>query len=263
MLHLRAYRNFPDVFTDRREQRYLTPRELEEVAAMAGPAVRSPWLLTRLTAKGAVQRFLSSRHDHWVPENALDVQGPTPVDGRCSRLHVTPDGVYGERGFPALTVRVSMCESTVFCATEPARNGKHVAVALQAIDSGFPFFLDEPLAEEEIARLADAEEELRNGHVAASIAVKRAVLSALGLERAGVDPTEIIVGPIEYGQPVRLRAPADLIGRRRIFAWSDVVPSLACAYAAILDADYADTSPIKADLEWVVDPHKEPPRRVL
>jgi hypothetical protein len=256
MLHFRTIRHFPEVFSDRREQRYLTPQEATELAELKGPAARSPWLLTRLAAKGLVQHFLSEHHDLWIPENAIGIRGVGTRDGHCDRLQVLADGPFEHR-LPDLVVRAVSAENTVLCAVEPDARGKRFALAVQPIDAGFPFFLDEPLSEEEVMRLADIEEEFRNGQVAASLAIKRALLSALTLEKAGVDEAEFVVGPIEYGQPVGIRGPRDLIGRRRVFAWADIVPPLAVAYVAVLDPGFDLTSAnLHSDVSWFVDPHK-------
>lgn len=255
MLHVRTFRHFPEVFSDRREQRYLTPEEAAELAGLKGPAARAPWLLTRLTAKGLVQHYLSQRHDLWIPENALGIRGNPPREGQCARLQVVPDGPYESR-VPDIVLRAVAGENTVLCAVEGATRGKRFSLAVQPIDAGFPFFLDEPLSEEEVMRLADIEEEFRNGHVAASLALKRAVVSALTLEHANVDETELVVGPLEYGQPVGIRAPEDLLGRRRLFAWTDIVPPLAVAYVALLDPDFAESESLQSELTWFVDPHK-------
>lgn len=257
MLHFRTFRNFPEVFDDRRERRYLTPGEAEELAGIKGPATRAPWLLVRLTAKGLIQRYLSERFDLWIPENSIGVRGTLPRDAQCVRLHVEPDGPYESRALPDLAVRAVVGEMGVLCAVEPATHGKRFSLAVQSIDAGFPFFMDEPLAEEEVNRLADVEEEYRNGHVAASLAVKRAVIGALTLEKAqNLDESEFIVGPVEYGRAVRVDAPEDRLGRRRIFAWVDVVPPLAVAYAAVLDPDFQDEPALLSECDWIVDPRK-------
>lgn len=256
MLHFRTFRHFPEVFTDRREQRYLTPQEVSELAELKGPAARVPWLLTRLTAKGLVQHYLSARHDLWIPENAIGIHGTLAREGQCARLQVSAFGPYETR-LPDIVVRAVADENTVLCGVEAATRGKHFSLAVQPIDAGFPFFLDEPLSEEEVMRLADIEEELRNGHVAASLALKRAVVSALTLERANVDEAEFIVGPLEYAQPVGIRAPADILGRRRIFAWTDIIPPLAVAYVAVLDPDCVESDDaLAAEVAWFMDPHK-------
>lgn len=255
MLQLVGYRHYPDVFADRREQRYLTEREAGELEGLVAPAIRSRWLLIRLAAKGLVQHYLSDEQELWIPENSLDVTGALPEERICLRLRVTPDGPYGDRISRPMVVRAAFDGSMVFCAAEPSRTGKRFAVALQPIDTGFPFFLDEPLSEQEVLRLADVEEERRNAQVAACVAVKRAVLGALTLERAGVDGTEIVVGATEPGQPVELGIPSDLVGRNLVFCWTDITPGYACAYAAVLGPDFAPEKSATLDLEWLNDPH--------
>jgi len=256
MLHFRTIRHFPEVFAERREERYLTPQESAELAGLKGPAARTPWLLTHLATKGLVQHYLSQCHDLWIPENAIGIRSSGVRGGQCEHLQVAADGPFEHR-LPDLVVRAVSAENTVLCAVEAATRGKHFSLAVQPIDAGFPFFLDEPLSEEEVMRLADIEEEFRNGQVAASLAIKRALVSALTLDKANLDEAEFVVGPIEYGQPVGIRGPRDIIGRRRVFAWTDIVPPLAVAYVAVLDPDFDPSrANLHTDVSWFVDPHK-------
>ena len=206
MLNLRSFRDYPDVFRDGTEAGFLTERERKLLASAEVRSRRQAWVLGRLTAKELVQRYCD--------ETAGIIPGARQIsvvrDANGVPIVELEGGAGGAIQGP-IGVSLAYCDNYAFAAVRNTSGGHAFAVTMDRVEPQYPFFEDDKLTEDEVARVRLEDVTTQDRLLTTFWSLKKAVHKALG-EASGDWANLLEVIAVKAGGEAEIRYDPALFG---------------------------------------------------